>query len=149
MSEVEQLRARLAVAEQRERELNSQLSKRPNPVKTELSEPRLPTSPVRHPAFPTQLKASDKTSASLSLLVSPASLLKITCMLTGIFLGPPLRASLHIFSLGNFQVRSTRVWLVSSVKYSVECQLCCRIQDGLLLVHASRLRLACPRYHGP
>jgi hypothetical protein len=74
MSEVEQLRARLAVAEQRERELNSQLSKHPIPVKTELSEPRLPTSPVRHPAFPTQLKASDKTSASLSLLVSLASL---------------------------------------------------------------------------
>jgi hypothetical protein len=74
MSEVEQLRARLAVAEQRERELNSQLSKRPIPVKTELSEPRLPTSPVRHPAFPTQLKASDKTSASLSLLVSLACL---------------------------------------------------------------------------
>jgi hypothetical protein len=108
MSEVEQLRARLAVAEQRERELNSQLSKHPIPVKTELSEPRLPTSPVRHPAFPTQLKASDKTGASLSLLVSLASL-KITCMLTGIFSGPPLRASLHIFGLGNLQVRSTYV----------------------------------------
>ena len=76
MSEVEQLRARLAVAEQRERELNSQLSKRPIPVKTELSEPRLPTSPVRHPAFPTQLKASDKTSASLSLLVSLSRLVE-------------------------------------------------------------------------
>ena len=148
MSEVEQLRAQLAVAEQRERELNSQLSKRPIPVKTELSEPRLPTSPVRHPAFPTQLKASDKTSASLSLLVSLTSL-KITCMLTGIFPGPALRASLYFFGLGNLQVRSTCVWLVSSVKYSVECQLCCRVQDGLLLVHATRLRLACPRYHGP
>jgi hypothetical protein len=148
MSEVEQLRARLAVAEQRERELNSQLSKRPTHVKTELSEPRLPTSPVRHPAFPTQLKASDKTSASLSLLVSLASL-KITCMLTGIFPGPPLRASLHIFGLGNFQVHSARVWLVSSVKYNVECQLRCRVQDGLLFVYASRLRLACPQYHGP
>ncbi|KAI0282850.1 hypothetical protein BGY98DRAFT_1106045 [Russula aff. rugulosa BPL654] len=78
MSEVEQLRARLAVAEQRERELNSQLSKHPIPVKTELSEPRLPTSPVRHPAFPTQLKASDKTSASLSLLV-------LLCALPSIF----------------------------------------------------------------
>lgn len=119
MSEVEQLRARLAVAEQRERELNSQLSKRPIPVKTELSEPRLPTSPVRH-AFPTQLKASDKTSASLSLLVSLASL-KITCMLTGIFLGPTLRASLNIFGFGNFQVHSTCIWLFSSVKYSVKC----------------------------
>ena len=108
MSEVEQLRARLAVAEQRERELNSQLSKHPVPVKTELSEPRLPTSPVRHLAFPTQLKPSDKTSASLSLLVSLASL-KITCMLTGIFSGPALRTSLHIFGLGNFQVRSTYV----------------------------------------
>jgi hypothetical protein len=148
MSEVEQLRAQLAVAEQRERELNSQLSKHPIPVKTESSEPRLPTSPVRHPPFPTQLKASDKTSASLSLLVSFASLM-ITCMLTGIFPGPALRASLHIFGLGNFQVRSTRVWLVSSVKFSVECQLRCRVQDGLLLVHAARLRLACPRYHGP
>jgi len=39
-------------------------------VKAELSEPRLPTSPVRHSAFPAQLKSSDKTSASLSLLVS-------------------------------------------------------------------------------
>ena len=108
MSEVEQLRARLAVAEQRERELNSQLSKRPIPVKTELSEPRLPTSPVRHPAFPTQLKASDKTSASLSLLVSLASL-KITCMLTVIFPGSALCASLRIFGLGNLQVHSTHV----------------------------------------
>ena len=70
MSEVEQLRARLAAAEQRERELSSQLSKRPMAVKAELSEPRLPTSPVRHSAFPVQLKSSDKTSASLSLLVS-------------------------------------------------------------------------------
>jgi len=43
-----------------------------------LSEPRLPTSPVRHPAFPTQLKASDKTSASLSLLV-------LLCALPSIF----------------------------------------------------------------
>lgn len=73
MSEIEQLRARLAAAEQRERELNSRLSKRPLAVKTELSEPHLPTSPVRHPAFPAQLKSSDKTSASLSLLVSLAS----------------------------------------------------------------------------
>jgi len=70
ISEVEQLRARLAAAEQRERELSSQLSKRPMAVKAELSEPRLPTSPVRHSAFPAQLKSSDKTSASLSLLVS-------------------------------------------------------------------------------
>jgi len=70
MSEVEQLRARLAAAEQRERELSSQLSKRPMAVKTELMEPRLPTSPVRHPAFPAQFKSSDKTSASLGLLVS-------------------------------------------------------------------------------
>jgi hypothetical protein len=74
MSEVEQLRARLAAAEQRERELSSQLSKRPMAVKTELIEPRLPTSPVRHPAFPAQLKSSDKTSASLGLLVSIAPL---------------------------------------------------------------------------
>lgn len=72
MSEVEQLRARLAAAEQRERELSSQLSKRPIPVKTELSEPRLTNSPVRPQVFPTQLKSSDKTSASLSLLVSLA-----------------------------------------------------------------------------
>lgn len=149
MSEIEELRARLAAAEQRERELNSQLSKRPIPVKTELSETRLPTSPVRHPAFPPQqLKASDKTSASLSLLVSLASL-KINFILIGIFLGSALRASLRIFGLGNFPVRSTDVWLVSFVKYSVECQLRCRVQDGLLLVHATRLRLACPRYHGP
>ena len=133
MSEVEQLRARLAVAEQRERELNSQLSKCPIPVKTELSEPSLPTSPVRHPAFPTQLKASDKTSASLSLLVSLASL-NITCMLTGIVPGSALRASVRIFGLG--KVRSTHVWLVSSF---FECQLRCRVQDGLLLVHATRL----------
>jgi len=74
MSEIEQLRARLAAAEQRERELNSQLSNRPAvALKTELSEPRLPASPVRHPAFPAQVKpSSDKTSASLSLLVSLA-----------------------------------------------------------------------------
>ena len=83
MSEVEQLRVRLAAAEQRERELSSQLSKRPMPVKTELSEPRLTTSPVRPPVFPTQLKSSDKTSASLSLLVSLD--LKRTCMSTDIF----------------------------------------------------------------
>jgi hypothetical protein len=83
ISEVEQLRARLAAAEQRERELNSQLSKCPMPVKTELSEPRLPTSPVRHQAFPSQLKPSDKTSASLSLLVSFASL-RTTYMSTNI-----------------------------------------------------------------
>ncbi|KAI0002200.1 hypothetical protein BJV74DRAFT_876654 [Russula compacta] len=78
MSEIEQLRARLAAAEQRERELNSRLSKRPLAVKTELSEPHLPTSPVRHPAFPAQLKSSDKTSASLSLLV-------LLCALPSIF----------------------------------------------------------------
>ena len=70
MSEIEQLRSQLAAAEQRERELSSQLSKRPLNVKTELSEPRLPTSPQWHPAFPIQPKTSDKTSASLSLLVS-------------------------------------------------------------------------------
>jgi len=81
MSEVEQLRARLAAAEQRERELSSQLSKRPMPVKTELSEPRLTTSPSRHPAFPAQLKSSDKTSASLSLLVSLTPR-RETCMST-------------------------------------------------------------------
>jgi len=136
MSEIEQLRARLAVVEQRERELNSQLSKRPIPVKTELSEPRLPTSPVRHPAFPAQIKASDKTGASLSLLVSLASS-KVTIMLTGISPGPALRASLHIFGLGDFQVRSTHVWLVSSVKYSVKCQLRCCVEDGLQFVHAA------------
>ncbi len=72
MSEIEQLRAQLAAVEQRERELSSQLSKRPLNIKTELSEPRLPTSPPRHPAFPIQPKSSDKTSASLSLLVSLA-----------------------------------------------------------------------------
>jgi transcriptional regulator with AAA-type ATPase domain len=77
MSEIEQLRAQLAAAEQRERELSSQLSKRSIPVKTELSEPRLTTSPSRHPVFPTQLKSSDKTSASLSLLVSLAPLKRI------------------------------------------------------------------------
>jgi hypothetical protein len=70
-------------------------------------------------------------------------------MLTGILLGPALRASLHIFGLSNFQVRSACIWFVSFVKYNVECQLRCRVQDGLLLVHATRLRLACPRYHGP
>src|SRR6266404_9648917 len=72
ISEIEQLRAQLVAAEQRERELSSQLSKRPLNVKTELSDPRLPTSPPRHPAFPIQPKSStsDKTSASLSLLVS-------------------------------------------------------------------------------
>ncbi|KAH9976168.1 hypothetical protein BGW80DRAFT_1436172 [Lactifluus volemus] len=78
MSEIEQLRSRLAAAEQRERELNSQLSKRPPTVKTELSEPRLPASPARHPAFPGQVKSSDKTSASLSLLV-------LLCALPSIF----------------------------------------------------------------
>ena len=72
MSEIEQLRSQLAAAEQRERELSSQLSKRPLNVKTELSEPRLPTSPPWHPAFPIQPKLTDKTSASLSLLVSLA-----------------------------------------------------------------------------
>jgi hypothetical protein len=72
ISEIEQLRSRLAAAEQRERELNTQLSKRPPTVKTELSEPRLPAPPARHPAFPGQVKSSDKTSASLSLLVSLA-----------------------------------------------------------------------------
>ena len=148
MSEIEQLRARLAAAEQRERDLSSQLSKRPMPVKTELSEPRLTTSPVRHPVFPTQLKSSDKTSASLSLLVSLASV-KGTCVSTDIFTGPTLRSSFHIFGLGNFQVRSTNVWLVSSVKYSSECQLRCGFQDGLSVVHPPRSRLACPRYHGP
>jgi hypothetical protein len=73
ISEIEQLRARLAAAEQRERELSSQLSKRPLTVKTELPEPRLPASPVRHPAFSGPVKSSDKTSASLSLLVSLAA----------------------------------------------------------------------------
>lgn len=74
ISEIEQLRAQLAAAEQRERELNSQLSKRPLTVKTELSEPRVPASPARHPAFPVQPKSSsDKASASLSLLVSLAA----------------------------------------------------------------------------
>jgi hypothetical protein len=72
VSEIEQLRSQLAAAEQRERELNSQLSKRPLNVKTELSEPCLPTSPSWHPAFPIQPRSSDKTSASLSLLVSLA-----------------------------------------------------------------------------
>ena len=72
VSEIEQLRSQLAAAEQRERELSSQLSKRPLNVKTELSEPRLPTSPPWHPAFPIQPKSTDKTSASLSLLVSLA-----------------------------------------------------------------------------
>jgi hypothetical protein len=148
VSEIEQLRARLAAAEQRERELSSQLSKRSMPVKTELSEPRLTTSPVRHPVFPTQLKSSDKTSASLSLLVSRASLKRI-CISTDIFTGPALRASFHIFGLGNFQVRGTYVWFVSSVQYSNECQLRCGFQDGLSLVHPTRSRLACPRYHGP
>ena len=52
MSEVEQLRARLAAAEQRERDLSSQLSKRPMAVKAELSEPRLPTSPCDIRPFP-------------------------------------------------------------------------------------------------
>ena len=150
VSEIEQLRARLAAAEQRERELSSQLSKRPIPVKTELSEPRLTTSPVRHPGFPTQLKPSDKTSASLSLLVSLASL-KRTSISTDIFTGPALRASFYIFGLGNFQVRGThvRVRLVSPVKDRSECKLRCGFQDGLSLIHPTRLRLACPRHDGP
>ncbi|KAH8994441.1 hypothetical protein EDB92DRAFT_2113268 [Lactarius akahatsu] len=102
MSEIEQLRAQLAAVEQRERELSSQLSKRPLNVKTELSEPRLPTSPPRHPGFPIQPKSSDKTSASLSLLV-------LLCALPSIFSVSPSRSAVPMsgtFPLSNAAVNS-------------------------------------------
>jgi hypothetical protein len=118
ISEIEQLRARLAAAEQRERELSSQLSNRPLTVKTELSEPRLPASPARHPAFPGQVKSSDKTSASLSLLVSlSARRSEAACFLLCNLTGPTLCASFHFLGL-NFPVRGTHVWFIPSVKYS-------------------------------
>ncbi|KAI0000916.1 hypothetical protein BJV77DRAFT_1057837 [Russula vinacea] len=107
MSEIEQLRARLAAAEQRERDLSSQLSKRPMPVKTELSEPRLTTSPVRHPVFPTQLKSSDKTSASLSLLV-------LLCALPSIFSVSATSRSAAPMS-GSFPLSNTAVNVNSAV----------------------------------
>ena len=147
ISEIEQLRARLAAAEQRERELNCQLSKRPLTVKTELSEPRLPASPARHPPFPVQPKSSDKTSASLSLLVSLIEAkLRVDRSLIMHFIGPTLRASFHFLGL-NFPVRSAHVWFIPSVKFS--CQLRCSFQDGLSLILSTRLRLACSWCHGP
>ncbi|KAI0302351.1 hypothetical protein B0F90DRAFT_1816560 [Multifurca ochricompacta] len=107
MSEIEQLRVRLAAAEQRERELSTQLStnKRPLSVKTELSEPRMPmpTSPVRPPGFPVQLKSSsssDKTSASLSLLV-------LLCALPSIFSVSTSQSAVPIS--GSFPLSNTAV----------------------------------------
>lgn len=140
VSEVEQLRARLAAAEQRERDLSSQLSKRPMAVKAELSEPRLPTSPVRHSAFPAQLKSSDKTSASLSLLVSlTAHRSEAVCKYLIVSLpGPSLCASLHIFGVVVFPVRDTHGWF-PTIKYSTQHQLRSSFQDGLSLVCPTRL----------
>ncbi|TFY81431.1 hypothetical protein EWM64_g2569, partial [Hericium alpestre] len=78
ISEIDQLRARLLAAEQREHELSTQLSRRPSPVKVETSEPRLPpTSPARS-TFSQSPHKSEKTSASLSLLV-------LLCALPSIF----------------------------------------------------------------
>ncbi|KAI0258763.1 hypothetical protein BC834DRAFT_847158 [Gloeopeniophorella convolvens] len=100
MSEIEQLRARLAAAEQREHELNSQLTKRPLSVKTEFSEPRLPTSPVRQPAFPVPHKSLDKTSASISLLV-------LLCALPSIFSGSASQPTMPMS--GSFPLSSVPV----------------------------------------
>jgi hypothetical protein len=150
MSEIEQLRSRLAAAEQRERELNSQLSKRPPTVKTELSEPRLPASPARHPAFPGQVKSSDKTSASLSLLVSLSPSLLVSkrrssnCVSSDI--GLTLCPSFHFLGL-HFPVRGTHVWFIPPLKYS--SQLRCSFQDGLSFILSTRLRLARSCCHGP
>ena len=149
MSEVEQLRARLAAAEQRERELSSQLSKRPMAVKTELSEPRLPTSPVRNSAFPAQLKPSDKTSTSLSLLVSLAALRTAAAYLIVYFTGPTMRASFYIFSINVFPVSDADVRSLSSFECSSERQLGSSFQDGLPLIRPTRLRLAQPQHHEP
>ncbi|KAI0317178.1 hypothetical protein OF83DRAFT_1172213 [Amylostereum chailletii] len=77
LSEIEQLRTQLAAAEERERQLSSQLSRRPTAVKVESAESRLPTSPTRPMSFVSQHK-SEKTSASLSLLV-------LLCALPSIF----------------------------------------------------------------
>ncbi|KAA1470380.1 hypothetical protein DENSPDRAFT_774772 [Dentipellis sp. KUC8613] len=82
LSEIDQLRARLAVAEQRERELNSALSRRAPAVKVETAEPRLPpTSPTRATFAQTSHKA-ERTSASLSLLVLLCALPSIFSMTT-------------------------------------------------------------------
>ncbi|KAH9953840.1 hypothetical protein BC827DRAFT_1262356 [Russula dissimulans] len=107
MSEIEQLRARLAAAEQRERELSSQLSNRPVALKTELSEPRVPASPVRHPAFPAQVKSSsDKTSASLSLLV-------LLCALPSIFsVSAPSQSAIPMS--GPFPLSNTPINVINS-----------------------------------
>jgi hypothetical protein len=149
MSEVEQLRARLVAAEQRERELSSQLSKRPIVVKTELSEPRLPTSPIRNSAFPAQPQSSDKTSASLSLLVSLTARRTEPAYLIVSFIGPTLRASFHIFDIDVFSICDANVQPLSPVKCSSERQLGSGFQDGLPLIRPTRLRLAHPKYHGP
>lgn len=70
LSEIDQLRAQLAAAERRERELSSQLSRRPPTVKMEAPDGRLPpTSPVRASSFQSTPKSDSRTSASLSLLV--------------------------------------------------------------------------------
>ena len=139
MSEIEQLRARLAAAEQRERDLSSQLFKRPTAVKAELSEPRLPTSPVRNSAFPAHLKSSDKTSASLSLLVSLAAPRTATAYLILPFTGPTLRASFHILGIVLFPICDANVRSLPSVKCSSERQLGSGFQDGLPLVRPARL----------
>ncbi|KAI0691510.1 hypothetical protein BC835DRAFT_1417077 [Cytidiella melzeri] len=65
LSEVEQLRARLAAAEERERELSEQLSrKEAEPVKPEVVEPQLTLAPRAAPS-----QAIHKSGASLGLMV--------------------------------------------------------------------------------
>ncbi|KAF8479548.1 hypothetical protein DFH94DRAFT_845151, partial [Russula ochroleuca] len=58
VSEIEQLRARLAAAEQRERELSSQFSKRPIPIKT----PRLTYRPSMSSQCPLQKRVCHRVS---------------------------------------------------------------------------------------
>jgi hypothetical protein len=103
-------------------------------VKTELSEPRLPTSPLRNSAFPAQLKSSDKTSASLSLLVSLAARRTEATYLIVPFIGPTLRASFHFLSLDNFSIRDANVQSLPSVKCSDEREFGGSFQYGLPLV---------------
>jgi hypothetical protein len=72
LSEIDNLRAQLAAAEQRERELSTQLSRRSPTIKREVPETRVPASPARAPAVPLSqsLQLPGRSSTSLSLLVS-------------------------------------------------------------------------------
>ncbi|EIM80589.1 uncharacterized protein STEHIDRAFT_150328 [Stereum hirsutum FP-91666 SS1] len=83
LSEIDQLRAQLAAAEQRERELSSRLSRHsPSTIKMEAPEPQLPSPPTMAASRPSSLQQithkGEKTGASLSLLV-------LLCALPSIF----------------------------------------------------------------